>query len=180
MKRILSVIISILIIVSAFTVSSVSFFAASAEISYTYSGNDSAKAGYAEGTIKLTAPAGTYWLYWADDTKALEGYYKIAKLTVSGSSASHSMHSQTAIPADATKLIAVKSSSEPSVKTVANADAVYTIPSGKLLGHKSSERKYRFASYSDVHIDGIYQTYKYNFFHFFTTFQNPSTVSLQR
>lgn len=161
MRKIISVIISILIITSAVSLQSVNFAAASAEITYNFSGNSSSKSGYAEGTITLNAPAGTYWLYWADDTKALDGYYKIAKLNVSSLSASHKMPAQTAIPADATKLIAINSSSEPSAKTVANAYAVYNIPKNKLLGQKSADRKYRFASYSDVHIDGVYQTYKY-------------------
>lgn len=166
MKRVFSILLSVLIITSAFAVLSVNCTAASSAISYAFSGNNSDKAGYAEGKITLTAPAGTYWLYWADDTKALDGYYKIAKLTVSGSSASHSMPEQTAIPADATKLIAINSSSEPSSKTVSGASAVYTIPSTKLTGHKSTDRKYRFASYSDVHIDGTYDTYKYADIHF--------------
>lgn len=161
MKKIFSVILSILIITSAFAVSSVSFTAAAAEITYNFSGSNADKAGYAEGTITLTAPAGTYWLYWADDSKALDGYYKIAKLSVTGASASHKMYAQTAVPADATKLIAIKSDSEPTEKTVSSASAVYNVPSDKLLGRKSSERKYRFASYSDVHIDGVYSTYKY-------------------
>lgn len=166
MKKVLSLLLSVLIPVSAFVMFSASSTAASAEISYTFSGNNADKAGYAEGKITLSAPAGTYWLYWADDTKALDGYYQIAKLNISGSSASHSMPQQTAIPADAEKLIAINSTSEPVSKTVSNASAVYNIPAEKLPSHKSSERKYRFASYSDVHIDGTYNTYKYADTHF--------------
>ena len=161
MKKIISLLLSILLIVSAFFVCSVSFTAATAEITYNYSGDNYDKAGYAEGKITLTAPAGVYWVYWADENKALDGYYKIAKLTVTDSAASHKMYAQTAIPADAVKLIAIKSDSEPSSKTVSNASAVYTIPENKLPKSKTADRKYRFASYSDVHIDGIYDTYKY-------------------
>ncbi len=131
-----------------------------ANITYNFSGANAETAGYAEGTITLSAPAGTYWLYWADNTKALDGYSEIAKLTVS-SSQSHKMPSQTAIPADAVKLIAIFSSAEPSNKSVGNASAVYDIPANKLPGHKSSDKKYSFASYSDIHIDGLYSTYKY-------------------
>lgn len=160
MKKVFSILLSVLIITSAFVTLSANYTAASSGISYVFSGSNSDKAGYAEGKITLTAPAGTYWLYWADDNKALDGYYKIAKLTVSGSSASHSMHAQTAIPADATKLIAIKSSSEPGTKTVASASEVYSIPQNKLLGHKSSERLYRFEALSDIHIDAVYG-YKY-------------------
>lgn len=165
MKKLFSIVLSVLIISSAFAVSTAGFSAASAEITYSFTGDNSDKAGFAEGTITLRASAGTYWLYWADDTKALDGYYKIAKLTVSGNSASHKMYAQTAIPADATKLIAINSSSEPSTKTVANASAVYSIPENKLLGHKSSERLYRFEALSDIHIDAVYG-YKYSEQHF--------------
>lgn len=157
MKKIISIVISSLIVISAFFVTSAGFSAA-AGITYSFKYD---KAGYAEGTVTLNADPGTYWLYWADETKALEGYYKIAKLSITSSSASHYMHAQTAIPADAVKLIAFKSASEPSSKTVSSASLVYDIPENKLPAHKSSERKYRFASYSDVHIDGVYDTYKY-------------------
>lgn len=173
MKKVFSVILTFLILTSAFAVSSVSFTAASAGITYNFSGNNSDKAGYAEGTITLNAPAGTYWLYWADDTKALDGYYKIAKLTVSSSSASHKMPAQSAIPADATKLIAINSSSEPSTKTVSSASAVYLIPSDKLLGHKSSDRLYRFEALSDIHIDAVYG-YKYAEQHFRSALETAS------
>ncbi len=160
MKKVFSVLLTVLIMTSALVTLPVNYTAASSGISYVFSGSNSDKAGYAEGKITLNASAGTYWLYWADDNKALDGYYKIAKLTVSGSSASHSMPAQTAIPADATKLIAIKSSSEPVTKTVASASEVYSIPQNKLLGHKSAERLYRFEALSDIHIDAVYG-YKY-------------------
>lgn len=66
--------------------------------------------GYADGTIKLTAPSGTYKLYWADDEKALEGYDAIGSVSFSSTSTkSVSMPANTAIPNGATKVIAVKS-----------------------------------------------------------------------
>ncbi|MBR2108505.1 MAG: starch-binding protein [Ruminococcus sp.] len=146
-----------LIVLSAFM--SMTVFAAGNTLSYSFSGEDSSRAGYAQGTITLTAAAGTYYLYWADDTKALEGYDKLCSLTFSSAgSKTHTMVKRSAIPADATKLIATTSLAD---KTVANASAVYNIPDSKRWNHKSVERKYRFASYSDVHIDGTYKTYEY-------------------
>ena len=156
MKKLISIILAAALIAGASVFYS---FAATASISYsfTYSG-----AGFAQGKISLTAPEGTYWLYWADDTKALDGYYQIAKLTFSSSGTkTHTMPNRTAVPADASKLIAVKSVGEPSVKTVASAAAVYDIPVSKRLGKSSAQRRYRFASYSDVHIDGVKMTYRY-------------------
>lgn len=156
-KKLTAIILAVLICAAAFM--SMTVFAASNTISYTFSGSDSAKAGYAQGTITLTASAGTYYLYWADDTKALDGYDKLCSMTLSSSgSKTHTMVERSAIPADATKLIATTSTTD---KTVANASAVYTIPASKLWSHKSSQRNYRFASYSDVHIDGTYDTYGY-------------------
>lgn len=151
-NRIISAALAVLLLISASAFAAAS---ASASLSYSFTNTDR---GFAQGTITLAAPAGSYTLYWADDSSALDGYGELAKLTVGSSGkASHTMHAQTAIPADATKLIAHSGSS----KKVSDAAAVYNIPANKLLGHKSSDRRYRFASYSDVHIDGVYQTYKY-------------------
>lgn len=163
MKRIVSIIISAVMLISTFALSSQSAFAASAEITYSYK---YPAAGFAEGTITLTAPAGTYWLYWADGTKALDGYYQLAKLTLSSQgSKTHRMYERSVIPVGAENLIAIQSTSEPASKTVANASAVYSIPVSKRLAHNTSDLKYRFASYSDVHIDGVKKTYKYDEVH---------------
>ncbi len=134
-------------------------YAAENTISYSFSGNESSRAGYAQGTITLNASAGTYYLYWADDTKALDGYDKLCEMTLSSAgSKTHTMVKRSAIPVDATKLIATTSTTD---KTVANAAAVYNIPANKQWSHKSNVLNYRFASYSDIHIDGTYKKYEY-------------------
>ena len=130
-------------------------------ISYAFSGSSKDKAGYAEGKITLTAnTAGTYRLYWANDTKALDGYYPIEYPTnindpkdegvtlKAGGSYSVSMGYHTAIPAGATKIIATTGS-----LNTADAAAVYDIPSGKRLSAKSGSLLYKFTTFSDVHID---------------------------
>ena len=113
-------------------------------------------AGYAEGRVTLSAADsadyGTYYLYWADDTKALDGYAEISALNLNKASKSVEFLEFTAIPADATKLIAIKSDAEPAVKTVAAADAVYNIPESKQFKYASSDVQYNFQALSDIHI----------------------------
>lgn len=125
-----------------------------AVLAYEFSGDDAKKAGYAQGTITFTAPdKGTYNLYWSDDKGALEGYYEIASLEMAEAKASESVEFayHTAIPADATKVIAVAADKEDA--TVEDAVAVFDIPADKQLGYKSTDTYYTFNSYSDIHID---------------------------
>ncbi len=77
----------------------------------------------------------------------------IATLSVdAGKTESFSFGYHTAIPADATKVIAVNASltDYPSVETAA---AVFDIPAGKRLGYSSGDALYTFNSFSDIHID---------------------------
>lgn len=124
-------------------------------ITYKFKGSDAATAGFAQGTITVKSKTGgNYYLYWANGTKALDGYYEIAQLKVKkGGSKSFTFAEQTAIPADATSIIAIKSTKEPVTKTVAKAAAVYKIPAKKQLKSKSKDALYTFNSYSDIHID---------------------------
>lgn len=126
-------------------------------LSYSFSGLESDKAGYAEGKITLTASTyGEYKLLWSDDQKALAGYSPIAenmKLNA-GESKSFSFGNHTAIPKDATGVIAVdKNGSEV---------ARYDIPKNKRLNASSGKLLYTFNSYSDIHIDkdsnGVFYT----------------------
>ncbi len=129
--------------------------AASASITYEFTGEDANTPGYAQGTIRLNAAKnGVYHLYWADNTKALSGYYEIATMTVKkGQTGFFTFGNQTAIPADATKVIAVADAKAKDGVKVKDAVAVYTIPKNKILGSKSTEALYTFNSYSDIHID---------------------------
>ena len=149
-KRFISLMLIILIVVSL-TVMGSAFADTKATISYNFT---KAEAGYAQGTITLTPDAGnfgTYYLYWADDTAALKDYSEIASLTVNSGSGKITMPQYTAIPADATKVIAVKASTEPdeNLRTVANADAVYTLPESKLLPFDTKDALYTFGAISD-------------------------------
>lgn len=147
-------------------------------ITYKFTGEEAADAGYAEGSLALHAKkAGTYYLYWADDIKALDGYYAIGDIddtTTNDSSAditkkqayfcnmstdeSRTFHfgEHTAIPAGATKIIATTDKKN---LTVSDAEAVFDIPEEKQLHYGSGNLLYKFSSYSDIHIDteGYYQ-----------------------
>ncbi len=151
-QRILSLLLAVLVMLGSISLlSSVNIFAAGT-ISYSFT---STKAGYAQGTVTVKGDNGTYWVYWSDNTKALAGYDEVAKLTVSGGQGVFTMPKYTAIPADATKLIAFASSSEPSAsnRTVAKASAVFSIPASKQLSFKSSDAFYTFGAISDVQLD---------------------------
>ncbi|MEE1060935.1 MAG: metallophosphoesterase, partial [Ruminococcus sp.] len=159
-KAVLSAILAATIFGTVPVGTAVSVSAASTSISYSFSGDEKNLSGYAQGTIKFTSSqAGTYYLYWANNTKALSGYYPIDTITVSaGGSASFTFGDHTAIPAGATKIIAVTSKSNTSVSS---AVAVYDIPVSKQLLTNSGKQLYKFSSYSDVHIDpdGYYKNY---------------------
>lgn len=140
-----------IILTTVIAISATTASAATASISYSFSNT---KRGYAQGTITVKPTSGnygTYYLYWADDTKALDGYGEIASLNISSGSGTYTMPAYTAVPADATKVIAVKSSSEPNVAnvTVANASAVYSVPSSKQLKNGTDKMLYSFASVGD-------------------------------
>lgn len=151
MKKTLSLILCFLMAASLVTVGLVSVSAADS-ISYSFSKTEK---GFAEGTITLSAADGTYYLYWADSEKALEGMDTLGKITVSSGKGTLTMPKQTAIPADAEKLIAIKSASEPASLancTASKASAVYSIPASKQLPYKSRDAFYTFGSISDVQL----------------------------
>lgn len=119
-------------------------------IEYSFVGDEAQKAGYAEGKIMLNMPNGTYYLYWADDKKALSGYYEIAEVDIIGGKGTFSFTDHNAIPVGATKLIAVKDKKTTDVKSAA---AVYDIPKSKILKYSADDANYTFMNYSDIHID---------------------------
>lgn len=152
--RLMAIVLCVLMVLSVAVVGIVSIIntnAQSIQLSYSFANE---RKGYAQGTITLTPDSdsyGTYYLYWADDTAALKDYREIASLTVNSGSGTVTMPKYTVIPTDATKLIAIKSSSAPqkSDRTVKNADAVFEIPEDKLLPYDSEDALYTFGSISD-------------------------------
>lgn len=152
-KSTVSVLLSLILVLSMTVFAGTATYAVEGtNITYTFSGDNAEAAGYAEGTVTLSSDtAGTYYLYWADENKALDGYYEIDTMTLSaGGSDIFKFDYHTAIPANATKIIATTSKSD---VTVANAAATYTVPVSKRLSTGSGDLLYTFNSYSDVHID---------------------------
>ena len=157
MRKKLTVILSLVMTLAIlFCGLSFSAGAASNTITYNWQGRNAYDAGFAQGVITLSVDSssgGAYYLYWADDSAALDGYYPICKLTVSNSgSASFTMPENTAIPAKATRILAFKGTDEPAVRSVSNAAVNYTLPTDKAPYKTDSDLLYKFASYSDMHI----------------------------
>ena len=157
MKKILSIVLcAVIIVLTICFAAGVVTTAAVTQIQYNYVGAHASDRGWAQGNIVVSAgpsDGGSYFLYWANDSKALDGFDYIAKISVNAnSSAKFTMPEYTAIPADATKVVGFLSSNEPGNKAVSAAKAVYDIPAEKRIGQTTSEKLYSFASYSDFHI----------------------------
>ena len=151
MKKKLTAILSVLLVLMlASSVFVTSISAATPSISYSFSGSNANDKGFAQGTISLSGGSGSLSLYWADDVKAIDNFDPIATFNGSGS---YQMPAYTAIPATATKVIAVSGSN----RSVSSAVAVYNIPSNKRLGKTADDLLYSFANYSDIHMeaDGV-------------------------
>lgn len=144
-KALLSVVLVLTMLFSMCVVGFIGVSAADLTLNYEFAYKN---AGYAEGRISLTGGSGTYYLYWADDTKALDGYAEIA--TITAGTKPFEMDAGTAIPAGATKVIAISGSTEPAEKTVAAADAVFDVPADKQF--KGGSKEYTFEALSDIHI----------------------------
>ena len=155
---------------SVSSVSPVQLVHATENVKIDYDFVNDTQAGYAQGTLSVSSnKAGTYHLYWADDTKALDGYYEINSklkdeltsrlggkkfegrgfIVKAGQKASFTFDAHTAIPAGATKVIAVTDTNK---TNVSDAVAVFDIPKDKQLKSESGDLLYRFNSYSDMHL----------------------------
>lgn len=180
MKKLLTVILSaVLVVMIACVAFGVVTSAADSTIAYSFAKADK---GFAQGTITVTAgpsSGGTYYLYWADDKAALQGYDPIGVISVPNSGSAYvTMPEYTAIPATATKILGYKASSAPSNLSASAASTVYTLPSDKILGKSSDDLLYSFASYSDFHIssneEGSSQSYPYDEQHLLSSFNTAA------
>ncbi len=117
------------------------------KISYEYS---NWKSGYAQGKLYLYAEKdATYKLYWANDQKALDGYYPIGELKLkAGNTGTIDLGYHTVIPANATTILATTGS-----LNTADAYSVCRIPKDKRFNTASGNFLYSFSAYSDIHID---------------------------
>lgn len=144
-QSVVAVLMSLLLVVSsgvgALSVNAVQ----GTRLEYTFTGSDKDKAGYAEGTVKLTVESnGDYNLYWADDNGELNGYSSIKlESCTAGKSYDVPFGNHTVIPKGATRMIALNGSG---IQV-----AQYVLPENKKL--KAGKLLYTFNSYSDIHID---------------------------
>ncbi|MBE6824634.1 MAG: starch-binding protein [Ruminococcaceae bacterium] len=152
MKKFLSIILALVILVSMmpYTV----FAEEVSTLSYEFTGTNADDPGYAEGTITFNAASSaTYYLYWGDETGALPQYFEITSFTAQkGSTYTYKFPAQTAIPADAECVFVSKAKDCESASRSENIAEV-EIPDSKKLFDSSSERQYRYAAFSDIHID---------------------------
>ena len=90
--------------------------AESVDVSYSFTGNEANRAGYAEGVVTISnAKAGeTYELYWANSTGKLTGYRALGSATLAEgqSNVSFAIAENVMIPAGADRLIVCASGSE--------------------------------------------------------------------
>lgn len=153
-KKIIAMLCTLLVLLTAFSVFGIATSAGSASITYSFSGSHKNDKGFAEGKITLSADAGTYWLYWADNDAGLTGYDPIGSVVLSTSgSAAVTMPAYTAIPAKATKILAFKGTSKPTNLKASAAAAFYTIPASKAFGKTDADLLYSFAALSDFHME---------------------------
>lgn len=168
MKKKLTSVLSLLMIIALLSCCLwIPAMAATNSIIYSWAGMNAYDAGFAQGTITVNADAGTYYLYWADNSAALGGFDPICKLSVTSSgSASYTMPEYTAIPAKATYILGFKSSSVPTNLSASAAALSYKLPIDKVLNKSDSDLLYKFASYSDMHVcsneEGSNQNYPYD------------------
>lgn len=143
-----------MVAVMLFSLLPLTSFAADSSLTYTFTGVNADDAGYAQGTISYTAEsAGTYYVYWADSVSALPKYFEIASFTLQqGEKGEYTFPAQVAIPAD-TDYVIVSTSDSCDNATVSEAIAKFEIPDEKKLYDASTDRQYRYAAFSDIHID---------------------------
>lgn len=148
--RFLSLLITFMLIVSIFSIGVPGVFAKgySAYLDYIYASDEP---GFAEGTIYFLNPpdsttrSNSFYLYWADEEKALEGYSSLGLLSESGVL---NMPAHTVIPPDAKYLIATSGSD----LSVDSAYAAYEIPEYKQLPFTSQDALYTFGAISDAQL----------------------------
>lgn len=157
LKRLVSLCLSVGMLMTSCLIGQLSITVSAEEIrgengfvSYTFTGDDAEKEGYAEGTVILSGGTKNYYvLYWANDDGVLEGCYPIS--SVSKNVGKYSFKRKIAIPAGATKL-AVFSDADGKVADTALANAldIVEIPDKKQIKQKEY---FSFASISDVHVN---------------------------
>ncbi len=127
-------------------------------VTYTFSGNDAAMAGFGEGTITVTpasgsAKSGYYLLYFANDSGLLSGYDEFASIPITGGTVTYTVKEGTLLPPAATKLAVFESNQRvlSTPPSYSGRVATVEIPSYKRV--TLGEPSFTFGAVSDVHVN---------------------------
>lgn len=132
------------------------------DVTYTFTGDESGQAGFAEGEIAITPTVsdrteGYYLVYFADKNGPLDGYDELTSAAITGDTVTCTVKDGTYLPYAATRLAVFESDSrfldEPPAKE--EAAAIIKLPEEKRL--KLSKAESSFGAISDVHMN--YQSY---------------------
>ncbi len=128
------------------------------ELTYTFSGDEKNKAGFAQGTLTVTPTAdgkkdGYYLVYFADESGLLEDYDEFACIGITGGSVSFDIKDGAYLPAEVTKLAVFECErrfleEHPNIEDAAD---VINIDYAKRL--ELGEVRYTFGATSDVHMN---------------------------
>lgn len=160
----------ILILLGAIVVIGISLFPSEPEevlpsdldVTYTFTGDESDLAGFAQGEITITPTVsetreGYYLVYFADKNGPLEGYDELAGVPITGESVTFTVKDGTLLPYAATRLAVFESNErfldDPPAKE--DAAAIIKLPDEKRL--KLKDAGFSFGAISDVHMN--YQPY---------------------
>lgn len=128
------------------------------EVIYTFTGEESALAGFAQGEITITptvsqTTSGYYLIYFADKNGPLAGYDELASVPITGETVTCTVKDGVLLPYAATRLAVFESESrfldEPPAK--ADAAAIIKLPEEKRL--RLTDAALSFGAISDVHMN---------------------------
>ncbi len=127
-------------------------------MTYTFTGDEQDKAGFAQGTITVTPTkssrtSGYYLVYYANTYGLLKEYDEVASIAITGGTVSYTVKDGACLPPEATKLAVFESDSyfladHPRVETA--VDIIDLNPDKQL---ELGEVQYRFGATSDIHIN---------------------------
>ncbi len=127
-------------------------------MTYTFTGDEQDKAGFAQGTITVTPTkssktSGYYLVYYANTCGLLKEYDEVASIAITGGTVSHTVKDGAHLPSEATKLAVFESDSRflvdhPNVETA--VDVIDLNPAKKL---ELGKLQYRIGATSDIHIN---------------------------
>ncbi len=128
------------------------------DVTYTFTGDESTLAGYAQGIITITPPeggktSGYYLLYFADKKGVLSNYDELASIAITGNTVIHEIKDSTLISPKATRIAVFESDTRflDNAPTIDKAVAIIDIPAEKRLSPGNAELT--FGAIADVHMN---------------------------